>query len=116
MAGFRREVALLALPVLSFLAVILCHLIKADAQTTAWIAAAATALGGIITSALAVPRHPQAIGAAVIALFTILSHYWWKLDANTIAAAVVVLNLLFGITVSTRITPVTGPPAVPPGA
>jgi hypothetical protein len=112
MAGLRREVALLALPVLSLIAVILCHLIHANPATTVWITAAFTAGGGALAAALAIPRHPQAIGAGVVALFTILAHYWWHLGTDVIAPGVVIINLIFGIGVSLRITP-TFPPAQP---
>ncbi len=116
MAGLRREVALLALPVLSFLAVILCHLVHANPATTAWIIAAFTAAGGALAAALAVPRHPQAIGAGVVALFTILAHYWWHLGSDVIAPGVVIVNLIFGIGVSLRITPAFPVPPQPPAA
>ncbi len=112
MQNFRREVALLALPAMALLAVILCHLIHANAATTTWITAAATAAGTVVVTALAVPRHPQLIGGAVIVLLTILGHYWWKVSPDLQSQLVVVVSLLFGMPLSNRITPVF-PPAPP---
>lgn len=111
MTGFRREVALLALPVLSLAAVILCHLIHANAVTTTWITAAGAAAGTVVVTALAIPRHPQLIGGAVITLFTILAHYWWNLSPGITSPALVVIMLLFGMPLSNRLTPVV--PAAP---
>jgi protein-S-isoprenylcysteine O-methyltransferase Ste14 len=116
MAGLRREVALLALPVLALAAAILCHLIHAAPATTTWITAAATAAGTVVVTALAIPRHPQLIGGSVITLFTILAHYWWHLSTDMLSPAVVVISLLFGMPLSNRITPVVPAPPAPPAA
>jgi hypothetical protein len=106
--NIRREVALLALPVLTFAAVVLCHLIHANPATTTWVTTAAAAAGTIVVTALATPPHPQLIGGAVIALFNVLAHYWWHIPADIQAPALIVIMLLFGMPLSNRITPVSG--------
>lgn len=116
MNGLRREVVLLAMPVLSFAAVILCHAIHANSVTQTWVVAAAAAAGTVIAAALALPRHPQAIGGGVITLFTVLAHYWWHISPTMQAAAVPIIMLLFGMPVSNRVTPVVPAPAQPPAA
>jgi hypothetical protein len=114
MAGLKREVAMLALPVLTFAGVALCHLIHANAQTTTWVTAAFVAAGTVIAAALAVPRSMTAIGGAVIALVTILAHYWWHLSPAALAPLLIVVQTLFGMHVRGQATPLTGGP--PPAA
>lgn len=113
MAGLRREVAMLALPVLTFLGVALAHVINANAQTTTIIEALFVAVGTLIAAALAVPRSHTAIGGAVITLLTLVSHYWWHLNPQEWAAALVVVQTLFGMHVRAQATPVYGPPPAP---
>src|SRR5215471_30450 len=104
MTGFRREVAMQALPVLTFAAVALCHVIHANAATTTWVTAAFIAASTVITTALAVPRHMTAIGGAVITLVTILAHYWWHLDPQALAPLLLVIQTLFGMHVRAQAT------------
>jgi len=113
MANLRREVALLALPVLTFAAIILCHLIHANAAASTWVTAAFVAAGTVVTTALATPRSMTAIGGAVVTLFTILAHYWWHFDPATVAAGLVIIQTLFGMQVRGQATPVFAPAALP---
>jgi hypothetical protein len=107
-AGFRREVALLALPVLTFAAVALGHWQHFTPATSAWVTAAFIAGGTAITAALAVPRSMTAIGGAVITLFTIVAHYWWKLPPSETGALLILIQTLFGMHVRAQATPVFG--------
>jgi hypothetical protein len=109
MTGFRREVALLALPVLTFVAVALGHWLKFSPATSTWVTAAFVAAGTVITAALTVPRSMTAIGGAVLTLFTILAHYWWHLSPAELGPLLIVIQTLFGMHVRGQATPVTHP-------
>lgn len=105
MQNLKREVALLALPVLTFLGVLLVHLIHANAITATWVEALFVALGTGLAAAFATPPHPQLIGGAVVTALTICGHYWWHFSTAELQQAIIVINLLFGVSVSHRITP-----------
>jgi hypothetical protein len=109
MTGFKREVAMLALPVLTFIAIALSHFTHANAATTSWVTAAFIAAGTVITSALATPRSMTAIGGAVLALLTILAHYWWHLPPAELAPLIIAIQTLFGMHVRSQATPVFAP-------
>lgn len=108
MTGLKREVAMLALPVLTFIAIALSHFIHANAATTSWVTAAFIAAGTVITSALATPRSMTAIGGAVLALLTILAHYWWHLPPAELAPLIIAVQTLFGMHVRAQAAPVFG--------
>ena len=102
---------MLALPVLTFLGIALAHVLKSDAQTTTIIEALFVAAGTLIAAVCAVPRSHTAIGGAVITLLTLVSHYWWHLNPQEWAAALVVVQTLFGMHVRAQATPVYSPPS-----
>jgi len=113
MAGLRREVAMLALPVLTFVGVALAHLLKANAQTSTIIEALFVAVGTLIAAVAAVPRSMTAIGGTVLTLATLVSHYWWHLGPDEWAAVLVIVQTLFGMHVRGQATPVYGPAQAP---
>jgi hypothetical protein len=102
-------VALLALPVLTFIGVALVHWMHATAQTATILEAVFVAAGTILAAALAVPRHMTVIGGAVIALATLASHYWWHLSPQEWAPVLILIQTLFGMSVRHQATPVFPP-------